>query len=52
MKKCLTKNVSVLTGDVSGLRGSDVSDLRGDIDNAGLTEKQRAKGVNIGDLIK
>ena len=52
----LSGNVSGIVGDVSGLRG-DVSGLRGDvsglsgyIDDCGLTDVDRAAGVNIDDL--
>jgi len=52
----LSGNISGLSGDISGLSG-DVSGLRGnctnfegDIDECGLTDEEREKGVDINDL--
>jgi hypothetical protein len=42
---------TVLRGDCTGLRG-DCSVLRGDLDACGLTDADRAQGVNIADLVK
>ena len=39
-----------LRGDVSGLFG-DVTRLTGNIDECGLTDKERAAGVDVRDLI-
>lgn len=41
----------VLKRDVTGLRG-DVSGLRGDVDQAGLTDEDRAAGVDIFALVQ
>lgn len=46
----LTGDVSDLRGDVSGLSGY-VSDLRGDIDDCNLSGYERAKGIDVADLI-
>ena len=46
----LSGDVSGLRGDVSGLRGY-VSGLRGDVDDCGLTDDERAQGVDVRDLI-
>jgi hypothetical protein len=43
-------DVSDLWGNVSGLRG-DVSDLWGDVDACGLTDEDRARGVDVAELI-
>ena len=48
MKKRL--KLLVLSGAVNGLRG-DVSGLRGDVSDCELTVKERAKGINIRDLV-
>jgi len=51
-------NVSGITGDASGLYGDasgitgNVSGLTGDIDDAELTDAERAAGVSIKDLIE
>ena len=42
-------DVSDLSGNVSGLRGN-VSGLSGDVDDCGLSDHERAAGVNIADL--
>ena len=46
----LRGDVSGLTGDVSGLTGN-VTGLTGDVDACELTDEDRARGVNIQDLI-
>ena len=43
-------DVSDLWGNVSGLWG-DVSGLRGDVDTCGLTDEDRARGVDVAELI-
>lgn len=43
-------DVSDLRGDVSGLRG-DVSDLWGDVNDCDLTDEERAKGIDVKDLV-
>ena len=43
-------DVSDLRGIVSGLSGI-VSGLRGDVDDCGLTPEDRARGVDVADLI-
>ena len=45
----LSGNVSYLRGDVSGLRGN-CTNFEGDIDECGLTDEEREKGVDINDL--
>ena len=64
MKKKLNKQVSALWGDASGLTGDvsrlrgyvtgltgDVTGLRGNVDDCDLTASDRAKGINIADLV-
>jgi hypothetical protein len=46
----LRGDVTGLTGNVSGLTG-DVSGLRGDVDKCGLSDEERAHGVDVADLI-
>lgn len=46
----ITGNVSGITGDVSGITGN-VSGIRGDLDACELTQEDRARGVNILDLV-
>ena len=54
----LRGDVTDLRGDVSGLWGDvtdlwgDVTGLRGDIDTAGLTQEERANGVDVRLLVK
>jgi hypothetical protein len=47
----LRGDVSGLSGYVSGLRG-DVTGLRGDVNECGLTNADRAAGVDVATLIK
>jgi hypothetical protein len=49
--KNLWGDVSGLRGDVSGLSGY-VSGLRGDVNECGLTNADRAAGVDVATLIK
>ena len=49
MKKMLVK--SGLSGDVTGLRGN-VTGLWGDVDECEITDEERAKGVDVKELIK
>lgn len=44
-------DVSDITGDVSGIRG-DVSGIWGNVDECGLSEDDRKRGVRIEDLIE
>ena len=54
----LTGNVSWLRGDVSGLKGyvsglrGYVSWLRGDVNICNITDKERAAGIDIEQLVK
>lgn len=50
MKKAITKNVNILTGWHSGLRG-DCTGLRGDLDACEITATDRDAGIDITDLI-
>jgi hypothetical protein len=47
----LSGDVSGLSGDVTGLRG-EVSGLTGDVDDAHLTEEERAAGVAVEFLVR
>ena len=47
----LRGDASGLKGDVSGLRG-DVSWLRGDVNICNITDKERAAGIDIEQLVK
>ena len=53
----LTGDVSGLWGDVTGLRGDvsglrgDVTGLRGNVDTCGLTDTDRARGVDVSRLV-
>ena len=47
----LRGNCSGLRGDCSGLRGN-CSGLQGDLDTCGLTEDDRANGVDITKLVR
>ena len=40
-----------LSGNISGING-DVTGITGNLDECGLTDEDRAKGVNIQDLIQ
>ena len=68
MKKCLVKEKperifyfedgkkilgcpSNLRGDVSGLRG-DVSGFKGNVDECCITNKERAAGISVDDLVE
>lgn len=50
-------SVSKIEGDVSNVRGDmsgifgDVTVIRGNLDECGITQKDRIKGINIQDLI-
>ena len=44
-------NVTGLRGDVTGLTG-DVTGLTGDLDDCGITDEQRNKGVEVNSLIE
>jgi hypothetical protein len=46
----LRGDASDLSGNVTGLRG-DVTGVRGDVDDCGLTAEDRARGVDVADLI-
>jgi len=47
----LSGDTTCLSGDVSGLSG-DVTGLCGDVDDCGLTEADRKRGVDVGCLIR
>ena len=47
----LSGYVSELSGDVSGLSG-DVSELSGYVSDCEITDEDRAKGIDISELIK
>ena len=47
----LIGDCSLIIGDCTGLLG-DCSDLSGDLDSCEITEGDRAKGIDISDLIK
>ena len=46
----LTGNCSVLRGDCTGLKG-DCTGISGDLDMCDITDKERASGVEIEDLV-
>ena len=54
----ISGNVSGIYGDVSDISGNvsdicgNVSDICGDIDDCDITDNDRAKGVNITDLVE
>ena len=49
--KQISGNVSDIRGSVSDIRGN-VSGIRGNLDDCGITDEDRAKGVNILDLVE
>jgi len=46
----LSGDVSNLWGNVTGLRG-DVSGLRGNLDDCEITDEDRARGVDVSELL-
>lgn len=46
----ISGDVSGLSGDVTDLSG-DVTGLTGNVDDCGLTDDERARGVDINDLV-
>ena len=51
VSELLIGNISGLSGNVSGLYG-DASGLFGELDSCEITDEERAKGININDLVR
>ena len=47
----ISGDVSNISGNVTGIFG-DVTGIRGDLDDCDITAEERAKGINIEDLIE
>ena len=46
----ITGNLTGITGDLTGISGN-LSGIWGDIDDAGLTDDDRERGVSVDDLL-